>query len=97
MIETTKERVIISFNGLIKKYYSLKDSKDFISNEKQIQRSLIEPFVEHVLGWNTEEPSEFKVEAPAKGKKVDMLVCHNGITQFVIEAKSLTTDIKENN
>ena len=92
----SKEQSRTALNGLIKRYNENKSDKSFVSNEKQIQQALIVPFVRDVLGWNVDEPSEFKVEAPAKGKKVDILVCLNGITQYIIEAKSLTQDLVDN-
>ncbi len=88
-----KEKAKLALKHLIERYNSNKDLKDFAGNEKQISRSLIEPFLRDVLGWDIEDPSEVKVEVPASGKRVDILVCLNGVTQFIIEAKSLTQDI----
>ncbi|MBI2652217.1 N-6 DNA methylase [Candidatus Woesearchaeota archaeon] len=88
-----KEKSKLALKHLIDRYNSNKHLKDFIGNEKQISRSLIEPFVRDVLGWDIEDPQEFKVEVPASGKRVDILVCINGVTQFIVEAKSLTQDI----
>src|SRR3989344_8015406 len=92
-----KDKAKLALKHLIDRYNSNKHLKDFISNEKQISRSLIEPFIRDVLGWDIEDPSEFKVEVPASGKKVDILVCLNGISQYVVEVKSLTQDILGNN
>ena len=92
-----KEKAKLALKHLVDRYDNNKHLKDFIGNEKQISKSLIEPFMRDVLGWDVDDPSEFKVEAPASGKKVDILVCLNGITQFIIEAKSLTQDIVDHN
>lgn len=92
----SKEQSRTALNGLIKRYNENKSDKNFVSNEKQIQQALIVPFVRDALGWNVDDPSEFKVESPAKGKKVDILICLNGVTQFIIEVKSLTQDIVDN-
>lgn len=94
VIENKKEQVRIALNALIKRYNENKQDKDFCKNESQISDSLIKPFINHVLGYDTAEPSEFKVESSMGGKRSDMLVCLNGVTQFVIEAKSLTHDIR---
>src|SRR3990167_49988 len=85
----TREQARINLNGLIKKYEGLKDNKDFCKNESQITESLIKPFVNVVLGYDTTNPSEFKVQTSMGGKRSDMLICLNGVTQFVIEAKTL--------
>lgn len=90
----TQEQAKIALNALIKRYNENKQDKDFCKNESQISNSLIKPFVNLVLGYDTAEPSEFKVESSMGGKRSDMLVCLNGVTQFVIEAKSLTHDIR---
>ncbi|MBS3096626.1 N-6 DNA methylase [Candidatus Woesearchaeota archaeon] len=92
-----KDKAKLALKHLIDRYNSNKHLKDFISNEKQISRSLIEPFVRDVLGWDIEDPQEFKVEVPASGKRVDILVCLNGVTKFIVEAKSLTQDIVDYN
>ncbi len=68
-----KEKAKLALKHLIERYDNNKHLKDFISNEKQISRSLIEPFVRDVLGWDIEDPQEFKVEVPASGKRVDIL------------------------
>lgn len=92
----TKEQARIALNGLIKKYEGLKANKEFAGNESQVSESLIKPFVKLVLGWDTSDFSEFKVESRIRGKRSDMLVCLNGVTQFIIEAKSLTQEIDGN-
>ena len=91
-----KEKSKLALKHLIDRYDNNKHLKDFIGNEKQISKSLIEPFIRDVLGWDVDDPQEFKVEVPASGKRVDILICLNGVTQFIIEAKSLTQDIVDN-
>ena len=91
-----KEKSKLALKHLIDKYDNNKHLKDFIGNEKQISKSLIEPLIRDVLGWDVDDPQEFKVEVPANGKRVDILICLIGITQFIIEAKSLTQDIVDN-
>src|SRR3989344_7145943 len=93
----TKEQARVALNGLIKKYEGLKANKEFSSNESQVSESLIKSFVKIVLGWDTSDFSEFKVESRVRGKRSDMLVCLNGVTQFIIEAKSLVQDISGHN
>ena len=92
-----KEKAKLALKHLIDRYNSNKNNKDFAGNESQIRRSLIEPFVRDVLGWNIEDPSEFKVESQVSGKRSDILVCLNGLTQFIIEAKSLSAELVDNN
>lgn len=91
-----KEKSRSALNGLIAKYKSLQDDKEFRQNESQLIRSLLQPFVAQVLGWDIDNPSEFKVESRIRGKRSDMLICLDGRTQFVIEAKSLNQDINNN-
>ena len=59
----TKEQARIALNGLIRKYQELKNNKEFVHNESQVSESLIKPFVKLVLGWDTSDYSEFKVES----------------------------------
>ncbi len=92
----TKEEAINEFDKLISEYDKYKDNKEFTSNEKQICESLIKPFIKRVLGWNTEDFSEFKVEYPERGKRIDILICLDGVSQFVIEAKKLSKSIINN-
>ncbi|MBI2654080.1 N-6 DNA methylase, partial [Candidatus Woesearchaeota archaeon] len=95
MANFTREQARINLSGLIKKYEGLKDNKDFCKNESQIAESLIKPFVNVVLGYDTTNPLEFKVQTSMGGKRSDMLICLNGVTQFVIEAKALTHNIRK--
>ena len=91
-----KEKAKLALKHLIDKYNSNKTINEFSSNENQIRRSLIEPFVRDVLGWDIEDPSEFKVESQVSGKRSDIMVCLNGLIQFIIEAKSLNVDLVDN-
>ena len=91
-----KEKAKLALKHLIEKYNLHKNNKDFISNENQIRRSLIEPFIRDVLGWDIEDPAEIKVEVPASGKKADIIVCIDSVSQFIVEAKSLTQEIVGN-
>ena len=91
-----KESVLQEAKRLIDVYNKHKNDNTFASNEKQICETLIKPFIHRVLGWNIEDFSEFKVEYPERGKRIDYLVCLEGISQFVIEAKSLTKELIDN-
>lgn len=54
---------------LIDLYNRYKDDKSFIGNEKQACQSLIVPLIKNVLGWDTENPSEFKTEVSHKRRE----------------------------
>ncbi|MEK6983209.1 MAG: N-6 DNA methylase [Nanoarchaeota archaeon] len=95
VIGNKKEQARTSLNALIRRYNENKHDDDFCKNESQISDSLIKPFVSLVLGYDTSNPSEFKVQSSMGGKRSDMLICLNGVTQFVIEAKSLIHDIRK--
>ncbi|HLD87631.1 MAG TPA: hypothetical protein VJB12_06245, partial [Candidatus Nanoarchaeia archaeon] len=81
------------FQNLLKRYDKNKDDKAFLSNEKQACQSLIVPLVGKVLHWETDEPSEFKTEVSQAGKRIDYVVCDQGISQFIVEAKAPSRDI----
>lgn len=81
---------------IIERYEKNKNDTEFVKNERQICNSLIFPFFKHILDWDTEEPSEFKYEYSQSGKRMDCIVFLNGISQFVIEAKSISKDIVDN-
>jgi len=89
--EEAKEKV----KELIEKYIKYKENKDLMSNERQICDSLIRPFFRDILGWNIDDPYEFKSEYPQGGKRIDYLVCIDDVSQFVIEAKAPSKDIKD--
>ncbi|MBS3111147.1 N-6 DNA methylase [Candidatus Woesearchaeota archaeon] len=76
------------FRVLLQRYDKYKDDKTFLSNEKQVCQSLIVPLIGKVLHWETDEPSEFKTEVSQAGKRIDYVVCSQGISQFIVEAKA---------
>ncbi len=81
---------------LLERYNKHKDDKNFIGNEKQACQSLIVPLIHKVLGWDTENPSEFKAEVSQSGKRIDYVVLNQGISQFIVEAKAPSKDIFQN-
>jgi len=91
----TKEEAKEELKKLIDIYNKYKDDNDFANNEAQVCDSLIKPFFNKVLGWNTDYPNVIR-EAKKSGKRIDYLVKLYDITQFVIEAKSLSHDIVDN-
>ena len=80
---------------LLERYHQNKDNPTFTGNEKQVCQSLIVPFVRLVLGWDTEDPSEFHAEESRGGKRIDYVVYNKGISQFIIETKAPDRDIFE--
>src|SRR3989344_555941 len=80
---------------LLERYHQNKDNDSFVGNEKQVCQSLIVPLLHHVLGWDVEDPSEFKTEESRGGKRIDFVVYSKGISQFIIETKALDRDIFE--
>lgn len=78
---------------LLDRYRRNEGDAAFFKNEKQVCQSLIVPFVKEVLGWTTDEPSEFKAEESRGGKRIDYCVYNEGISQFIIEAKAPSRDI----
>ena len=80
---------------LIERYNKYKDSKEFSRNEKQVRQSLIDPFIQKVLSYDVSDPEEVKVEIRQNGKVADYIIYLDGISQFVIEAKSLDADIRD--
>jgi predicted type IV restriction endonuclease/methylase of polypeptide subunit release factors len=81
---------------IIEKYNKFKQEKDFMKNERQACDSLIRPFFRDVLGWDVDNPYEFKSEYQEGGKRVDYVACIDDITQFTIEAKAPSVDIIDN-
>src|SRR3989344_4560225 len=65
-----------------------------MKNERQACDSLIRPFFRDVLGWNIENPYEFKSEYNEGGKRIDYLVCIEDVSQFVVEAKAPSVEVK---
>lgn len=93
MLVTETRKVLFR---LLERYNRHKEDKGFMGNEKQACRSLIEPFIHKVLGWDVEDPSEFHPEESKSGKRIDYVVYNQGISQFIIEAKALNKDIFNN-
>ncbi len=89
--EEAKEKI----EKLVKRYNQYKEDKDFLKNERQVCDILIKPFFRDVLGWNIEDPYEFKSEYNLAGKRIDYLVCVEDVSQFVIEAKAPNVKIKD--
>ncbi len=78
---------------LLERFYQYKNDKTVTGNEDQVGQSFIKPFIRDVLHWEIEKPSQFRVEYPQNGKRMDYLVRNEGISQFVVEAKKITRDI----
>jgi len=70
MVAYTKEQALINLKGLILKYNENKSDKGFTSNESQISESLIKPFVNLVLGYDTSDPSELRFKVAWVAKEV---------------------------
>lgn len=81
------------FRQLIELYEVKKNDDEFAKNEAQVRASLVVPFFHDALGWDTENPDQFKYEKPIAGKRADIIACIDGISQFVIEVKSLRHEI----
>ena len=90
-----KEKAKIEIEKLVNLYNKYKEDKILMSNERQACDSLIRPFFHKVLGWNIEDPYEFKSEYGLGGKRIDYLACIEGVSQFVIEAKAPSIDIND--
>src|SRR3989338_3469269 len=86
--ETAKEEL----RRLVQKY---RDQKGEIANEEQVCQSLILPLFQKVLGWDTENPSEFKSQYSQMGKRSDYVILLNGISQFLVEVKSLQHEVRQ--
>src|SRR3989338_10087007 len=89
---STKEEAKGEIKKLVERYQSHIEDKEFLKNERQICDSLIRPFFHRVLSWDVE--TDFKSEFVQGGKRVDYLVVLDGISQFIIEAKALSHEIK---
>ncbi len=92
----TKEQARAKIKEFIEKYTKYKEDKNLMKNERQICDSLIRPFFRDILGWNIDDPYEFKSEYSQGGKRIDYMACLDGVSQFVIEAKAPSKDIKDN-
>ncbi len=92
----SKEQAKEKIKKLIEQRYNkYKEDKELMTNERQACDSLIRPFFRDVLGWNIDDPYEFKSEYSHGGKRVDYIACVNGVTQFIIEAKAPSREIKD--
>lgn len=90
-----KEESRKEIQRLMNLYNQYKNDPNIMKNEKQICDSLIRPFFRDVLGWNIEDPYEFKSEYNQGGKRIDYLVCIEDVSQFVVEAKAPDIEIKD--
>lgn len=89
-----KEKAREELRKLVEKYHRQKSE---IANEEQVCQSLVLPLFSKVLGWDTENPSEFKAQDSQKtGKRTDYTVRLGGISQFVVEVKDLRQEIRQN-
>jgi predicted type IV restriction endonuclease len=85
-----------AFEREYKTYLTHKDDKDFAGNETQVRTSLVAPFFRDALGWNIEDPDEIKYENHIATKRADIITYVDGLSQFVVEVKSLTRDVFDN-
>lgn len=92
----TKGEAKKKIKELIDLYEQYKKSPKIMGNEQQICDSLIRPFFRDILGWNIEDPYEFKSQYNMNGKRMDYLVCVEDVSQFIVEAKAPTVEIKSN-
>ncbi|MCK4647771.1 N-6 DNA methylase [Candidatus Pacearchaeota archaeon] len=92
----SKEEAREELQKLIKKYEKYKEDKDLMRNERQVCDSLIRPFFRDVLGWDVEDAYEFKSEYTQGGKRMDYMACIEGVSQFVVEAKAPSREVKDN-
>ncbi len=83
------------FDRLYEIYENRKTDQELIANEAQVSRSLVAPFFRDALGWDIEHPDEFKYEHNVGGKRIDILACIDGISQFVIEVKSMAHEVRD--
>ncbi|MFH1649220.1 MAG: hypothetical protein ABIA93_01600 [Candidatus Woesearchaeota archaeon] len=49
-------------NKLLERYEEYKSDRKFFGNEKQTCQSIIVSLIHEVLGWETDNPAEFRVE-----------------------------------
>jgi len=85
-----------ALNRLLERFKQFQNDSSLMSNEDQARKSLIEPFIEKVLHWDTEDPAQFRVEETKRGKRMDCIVYNHGISQFIVEAKALSVHITDN-
>jgi hypothetical protein len=92
----SKEEAKRELKRLVERYDKYKLDKDLMNNERQVCDSLIRPLFREVLGWDIEDPYEFKSEYGQGGKRIDYMACNEGVSQFVIEAKAPSREVKDN-
>ena len=95
MASFTKEQALTNLKGLISRYRDNLQDEEYRKNESRICDNLIIPFFRVVLNWEPE--TEFKSQYREGQRKVDYLVFLDGVSQFVVEAKSLAHDIRKEN
>ena len=78
----------------LERYDQNKNDKSFITNEKNVCESLILPFIREIWHYDTTEPSEFRLEHSTSGKRADYIVYNQGISQFIIEAKAASKELR---
>jgi type I restriction-modification system DNA methylase subunit len=88
VVEARKE-----LQTLLARYEKHKHDPAVIGNEKQAGQSLIVPLIRDLLHWDVDDPSEFGTEESQMRKRIDYVVRHQGITQFIVEAKAPSKDI----
>ena len=77
---------------------SAEEQLELIKSESETRHALVNPFIQKVLGYNTENLNEVKPEYTAdigvkKGEKVDYAIFHNGKPLILIEAKPVETPL----
>lgn len=85
-----KKQAKQQIQGLINRYESLSEKEIKSYNEQQTKDRFIRPLFE-VLGWNFEE--DVWSEKGIQEKRVDYAFVLDGLTKFLVEAKSLRTDL----
>lgn len=92
----------MSFEDELNNFSNLVNERsEHIDSEETTKISLILPFI-RLMGYNTEDPLEFKAEYTAdigrkKGEKIDFAILNNGTPEVLIECKSVLNDLSEEN
>ncbi len=87
----------MSFEDKIKIFSSkIPDKLEHIETEETTKTSLILPFLNEVMGYDTTDPTEVKAEYHAdigskKGEKIDLAILNDDSEIMLIECKSLNT------
>lgn len=85
-----------NIHKLLESFKKIDADSNLRKNERQIANSLILPFFHQVLGWNVNDPEEFRSEEQILGQRADYVACIEGISKFIIESKSLSYQLKGN-